>query len=357
MIFTQQKYGGISRYIFELSKSLNSLSHDVKILAPTHINSYIKDEKYVIGKYIENYPKFTKKFFKYYNYFFSKKYLNLIQPDILHETYYSNYSIANSKIPKVVTVHDMIHELFYEQFPVNDKTSIMKKRSIKRADHIICISECTKNDLIELFKVPESKISVIYHGISQLGDCDILCKNELILDNPYILFVGQRNGYKNFKIILKAYASSQFLQNNFRLVAFGGGKFSDLEKQMILDLKIKTNNILHFSGDDYLLKTLYKQATIFIYPSIYEGFGFPPLEAMMYKCPTIVANTSCIPEIVGNGALLFNPYSVDDLLQKIGLVLNFNFREDLVKNGCMHYKKFTWEKCGENTLNVYKSLI
>lgn len=353
-IFTQQKYGGISRYIFELSKNLNIIDQDARILAPIHINSYIKNSQNTIGIYIKKYPKFTKRIFRNSNFIASKIYLmnNIKRSNLLHETYYSNYSIAPTHTPKIITVHDLIHEIFPQNFNVNDKTAEIKKRAIERANHVICISEHTKQDLITILDIPESKISVVYHGISELiGD-----EPNHIFD-PFFLYVGQRNGYKNFEILLKTYAHSHFLRNSFRIIAFGGGSFTQEEYKLMTALNLNLNSISQISGSDGILKSLYQQAVALIYPSLHEGFGFPPLEAMMYGCPTIAANASCIPEITGSASLLFNPLSVDDLLEKIESVLNNDTRTQLIEKGLTHHQKFTWEKCAKETLGVYQSVL
>lgn len=354
-IFTQQRYGGISRYIFELSKNLNILGQNAKILAPVHINSYIENCPNIIGKYIEKYPKFTKRIFRNGNviasqiYFMNRK---NSRPSVFHETYYSNYTVAPIHTKKIITVHDMIHELFPKNFNAYDKTTQIKRRSIDRADHVICISECTRQDLIKIFGIPESKISVVYHGVSELignGYNDITY--------PFLLYVGQRRGYKNFEILLRAYTGSKFLKNNFRIIAFGGGAFTHEEYKTIMALNINPNFITQISGDDGVLRSLYQQAEAFIYPSLYEGFGFPPLEAMMYGCPTLAANASSIPEIIGNAALLFDPYSVDDLIEKIESVMISDIRMKLINKGFSQCQKFTWEKCAKETLGVYKSVL
>lgn len=353
-IFTQQKYGGISRYIFELSRNLIHLNNNVKILAPLHINKYIEHEKYIVGRYIEEYPKFTKKFFRYSNHLISKLHFTNLKnrPNILHETYYSNYSLAPNHTKKIITVHDMIHEIFPQNFSINDKTTQVKRRAIERADHVICISECTKQDLIRILDVPESKISVIYHGISELiGD------EQIQFTYPFFLYVGQRGGYKNFEVLLRAYARSQFLKNSFKIIAFGGGSFTNEEYKMMTSLSINPNSILQITGDDGTLKSLYQQATTFIYPSLYEGFGLPPLEAMAHGCPTIAANASCIPEITGNAALLFDPHSVDDLIEKIEVSISSDTRTQLIEKGLTHHQKFTWEKCARETLAMYQSVL
>jgi glycosyltransferase involved in cell wall biosynthesis len=323
-------------------------------LAPIHINKYIINDDNVIGTYIKKYPKFSRVLFRYSNFLLTKMYLlnKENKPDVLHETYYSNYSIAPAHTPKIITVHDMIHEIFPQNFSLYDKTTEIKKRAIERADHVICISECTKQDLIRILDVPENKISVVHHGISEL-----IGNENVQLTSPFLLYVGQRGGYKNFEVLIRAFARSPFLMNNFRIIAFGGGAFTNEEYKIFTTLNINPNAISQMTGGDGILKSLYQQATAFVYPSLYEGFGFPPLEAMTYGCPTIAANTSCIPEITGNAALLFNPHSVDDLIEKIDLVTTNDTRNQLIEKGLIHCCKFTWEKCARETLNVYQSVL
>ena len=353
-IFVQQKYGGISRYIFELSKNLNSSGQDTKILAPLHINSYIKNNSNVFGRYIGKYPKYTGKLFKNLSFMASRLYLNkpMTEKFVLHETYYSAISVAPVNFPKIITVHDMIHELYPDNFSVDDRTTEIKRKAVERANHVICISECTKKDLIHFFGVPENKISVVYHGASCLQGSE-----QVKVSDPFLLYVGQREGYKNFEILLRAYASSLFLKRNFKIIAFGGGDFTSSERQLMASLNITIASILHISGNDGVLKSLYQQAVALIYPSLYEGFGFPPLEAMMYNCPAIAANASCIPEITGDAALLFNPYSPDDLVEKIERVLDSDIRNQCIEKGVARHKKFTWEDCAKKTLRVYESVL
>ncbi|MEY2702312.1 MAG: hypothetical protein RLY43_945, partial [Bacteroidota bacterium] len=175
---------------------------------------------------------------------------------------------------------------------------------------------------------------------------------------PYILFVGDRGGYKNFNNLVLAYSKSKFLKNNFSLVVFGGGEFNSDELNLLNDNKLVINDNVHiYNGTDESLAFLYKNALCMVYPSMYEGFGLPLLEAMSMGCPVVASNTSCIPEIVGNAAYLFNPYSLDDIEDSLNKVIDGEFlRAQLISNGYIRLENFSWEKCGRETFQCYKKI-
>ena len=249
----------------------------------------------------------------------------------------------------------MIHELFPSYFPRQKKLSEIKKNAVERADHIICISENTRKDLIELFKIPEEKTSVIYLGF------DFKDKNNFKLKQPkekIILFVGDRSGYKNFKNLVIAYARNKELKTRFKLVAFGGGPFSYGEKEFFKEIGLSKNNIMHEKGNDQKLIEYYKNSSIFVYPSFYEGFGIPPLEAMSLGCPVACSNAPGIKEVVSDAGVYFDPYSVDSISKTIQSILqDDSLRKVLIKKGEKRIKKFSWEKCSLETYNLYKRLI
>jgi len=275
-------------------------------------------------------------------------------PNIIHETYYniSGYLPFHSK--RIITVYDMVHELFPDQFYKNDNTSELKKNAVKKADHIICISKNTQNDLINLFNVDIKKTTVIYLGFSL--DQQII-KNPKKLNKPYLLYVGKREGYKNFKRFLEAYSSNE-IKNFFDIIIFGGGKINKEEIKMFDKLEISRTSFKQIDGDDSVLAGYYKNASLFVYPSLYEGFGIPPLEAMSFGCPVVCSNTSSMPEVVGDAALLFNPYSVESIRENIICALyDEKIRSSLIAKGQKQVKKFTWKKCAEQTYKVYEKVL
>lgn len=366
-VFCWQKYGGISRYIYELATHLDAMEEvEVKILAIAYVNEYLKkfDSDLVVGFPVPDFQsgKVTKLITKF-NDEVSKIWLKSHSPDIIHQTYYSSQGLSAKKAKVVVTVYDMIHEKlsqFFNHkdiFNIKDQTSIAKQEAVKRADRIICISENTKKDLIDILEVDPNKISVIYLGYSLNRD-GTNHQLDAQIPQPYILYVGERGGYKNFQGLLQAYGNSIQLTKNFHLVCFGGGRLISEELSTINLLGLPEGKVFHISGDDAILVNLYQNASLFVYPSLYEGFGMPPLEAMALCCPVACSNTSCLPEIVGDAAELFNPYEPESIAEAIEQVLFSTERSNsLVRLGTERVKHFSWNICAEQTKQVYLSML
>ncbi len=233
----------------------------------------------------------------------------------------------------------------------------MKQVALRNADHVICISENTRRDLIELFQVPEHRTSVVYLGHSLIGKTAVDDKFHLPGNKPYLLYVGNRDGYKNFANLIRAYSQSPELEKSFAMVFFGGGGFTDEEQRSMRSLGISTEDVHHVEGNDQVLANLYSGAVAFIYPSLYEGFGIPPLEAMALGCPVICSGTSSLPEVVGDAAELFNPHDPNDICEAIERVVSSQQRSSiLIARGYQRVKQFSWEKCALETLNQYKRL-
>ncbi|MHA3052314.1 glycosyltransferase family 4 protein [Acinetobacter sp. ANC 4640] len=352
-IFYQQKFGGISRYFFELSNEINNLNlnDEIKIVSPFYKNEYIKKSELTKGFYLNEYPRYTNRIYHELNNlvdFFDEK---LFAYDICHMTYYKSY-INRSKAKKVVTVYDMIHEIFPKKFHAQDKTRRNKFITINNSDHVICISEQTKTDLINILNIPEEKISVTYLGVNLEEGLPL----EIIED--YILYVGSRGGYKNFESLVKAYAINFHLKNKIKLYVFGGGEFSKEELNLFSSLEIYEQYIVYTGNDDLILDGLYKNALAFVYPSLYEGFGLPPLEAMIRRCPVVVSNSSCIPEVVGDAGIYFDPNSIENISHSLTkVVFDTNLRETLISKGIERVKKFTWSNCAIHTRKIYESLL
>ena len=354
--FVLQPYGGIPRYYTELARGLQDLGQTVSIFAPLYQNSYLPHlpKEIVNGKYLVKYPPKTTKLLASYNRFVSNIQIAKWKPDLIHETYYSEIGSAPLGLPTIITVHDMIHELFPEEFSALDSTAARKRIAIDRATHIICVSQNTKKDLMRLHNVPESKISVVYHGVDQFVKNIEFSAHS---GRPFILHVGARDGYKNFFGLLKAVASSNELMKNFDIIAFGGPKFSSHELRLISSLGFQSNQVKYQSGNDALLGQLYSSARAFIYPSLYEGFGMSPLEAMAHGCPVVSSNSSSIPEVIGNAGEYFDPSDADDMRRAIEkVVLSDSYIKDLKELGVDRLKLFSWKKCVQSTYDIYSSI-
>lgn len=355
-IFTMQEYGGISRYMCSLAQQLNT-HHDVeaKIFAPLHINAYADSllNSLVYGVKVPRIRN-TGRIVHVASQLLSRVAISRFKPQIVHETYFSSLSSTPKNARCVITVHDMIHERFSSAFPHNDPTSEWKRKSIKRADHVICVSEYTKQDLLEFIDIPPEKISVVHHGFNPLP---ISNTERITLTSPYLLYVGDRFGYKNFDGLLRAYASSSWLKGNLRIVCFGGGRLHANELLLIQSLGLTLQQVEQVGGSDEQLASFYQNAAAFVYPSLYEGFGIPPLEAMSLKCPVICSNASSIPEVVGDAAKYFDAKNIDSITAAIeGVLQSSEKRDNFIVKGVERCKKFTLSRCVNETLAVYKAL-
>ena len=360
-IFLLQEYGGISRYVCSLASALNKIDGiEPEIIAPFHYNAHLEE---LTGTKITacRLPKINKtsRIVSSISEFVANQLIRVRKPEIVHETYYSNKALVNKKCASVITVYDMIVERFPDQFVKSELETAQKYATISRADHVICISESTRRDLLDYFNIPENKVSVIYLGNDEFPPIQF---NDVYSTQaskkPYLLYVGSRGGYKNFEGMLRGVAASQYLKNNFSITCFGGGKFTNYEIDLIVKLGLDASQINQLTGGDDLLAQLYKKAAAFIYPSFYEGFGIPPLEAMSLGCPVICSDTSSIPEVVGNAGRYFDPSDTDSITHAIERVLqSSSYRDELIKNGYMNCSNFSWSRCAEETAAIYRNIL
>jgi glycosyltransferase involved in cell wall biosynthesis len=278
--------------------------------------------------------------------------------DIYHQTHYNPY--AYSYLPKekkkVVTMFDMNYYVipnFYKDCSYL-KVFEWQKISASKADKIIAISANTKNDLVNIWNIPPEKVEVIHLGVDDIPE-KTLNQNRKI-ECPYILFVGRREEYKNFKNCLEAFKIAREKIYDLQLVCTGF-PFTREERNMIEDLNL-SNNVVQIFVDENTLLNLFNNAEIFVFPSLYEGFGLPLLEAMACHCPVICSNASCFPEIAGDAALYFDPYSIEDMAESIIKVLkDIALRKRMIAKGLERKNYFSWKKCAEKHVALYKSLL
>ena len=352
-IFLIQKYGGISRYFLELQKNIQ-LKDNAKICCPIYLNNPILSKKNVF-KFLklENIPKYSTKLLNNSNYFFNEIYFNFWKPDIIHKTYFNNYKYNFKKAKIIINVWDLSHEIYHYMY---DKPSDWrpKKDSFKNVDHIICSSKKTQDDLINFYDVNLNKTSVVYQGTPNISDTDL----DLHLDFKFLLYVGSRKKYKNFKLILKALSLNKDFLENFKIICFGYEKFENDEIELMNKLKIDREKIKLFSGNDQVLVSLYKNAEALIYPSLNEGFGFPPLEAMKFGCPVVASNNRAIQEAVGNCGFYFDPKDEKSLADSLEKLINSNDERELKrKDGFQRVNLFSWDKTSQDILKLYKKIL
>lgn len=358
-IFSNQYYGGISRYYSVLADELLKLNQDVKIFAGFHVNNYLKDLPLdvVKGIRLKRYPYKTGKLFQVFNHGINQFQIVNSNIDILHETYYSNFPLLKTDKIRIATAYDMINEIFSESFLNSIVIREKKKSTFSRVDQIISISKSTKNDLVNLFDIAEEKVSVVHLGVD-IEKFRIPRNKSILRNKPFLLHVGARKGYKNFNKLVLAYSSSPRLKADFDLIAFGSSPFSKEELDFFKSCQLSSEKIIHLHGDDNVLCDLYSQAAALVYPSLYEGFGLPPLEAMASGCPVISSNSSSLPEVVGNAGEFFDPNDVDSIREAIENVVYLpSFSNELVLLGYENLKKFSWQKCASETLNIYRNFL
>lgn len=357
--FALNPYGGISRYLYEVSKIINQNEDcETKIVAPLYNNQYLRNlpSNMIVGKSYDQLQDLLG-LTSFFNRKYSEYWLKNNPPNILHETYYDKKGLAPSGVKTILTVHDMIHEKFHYSMNRSEKDVVDRKRkAIERVDKVICVSENTKQDLLNSYNIDPQKISIVYHGCSLSVNADI--STTPFINYPYLLYVGARGYYKNFQNLLKAYAVSHKISCEFKLVCFGGGTFSKVEKSLINNLKIDPNKIIYFEGNDQLLVTLYNGAKALIYPSLYEGFGIPPLEAMQLNCPVICSNAGSIPEVVGDAGQYFDPHNIEEMASAIeSVVFSEDASNNLISKGLERASLFSWTKCAQETYKIYEDLV
>ncbi|WP_333004771.1 glycosyltransferase family 1 protein [Vibrio coralliilyticus] len=264
--------------------------------------------------------------------------------DVFHSTYYR--LPLNSNIPTVTTVHDFT----YEKFSPWWKKSIhcwQKYKAIRRSERVICVSDNTAEDLMKYCPIPESRISVINNGVSK----SYYPIKETITNRDKVLFVGSRKSYKNFKVAVDAVS----LTNNLLLTIVGGGRLTPHEINYLNNkLPSRFEYLGYVSEQD--LNVLFNKAYCLIYPSSYEGFGIPIVEAMQAGCPVVSSANSSIPEVAGKAGILvkeIKAHAFADALTSLGL---YSTRHQQITLGLENSRRFSWDRCFQETNLVYNSL-
>lgn len=222
---------------------------------------------------------------------------------------------------------------------------LLFNKTIKNSYKIVVISQSTKKDLVKYYKIPENKILLIYPCLPKQAKIEVKPKN--ITKSPYILFIGTLEPRKNIGSIIKAFHKLKRETNFPHQLVISGKKGWDYSNIFTLVEKLKLEKDVIFTGyvTEEEKKYLYTHADVFVYPSFYEGFGIPPLEAMSYGCPVITSNTSSLPEAVGDAAIMINPHNVNALAEAIERVLtDGGLRKEMIEKGLKQAKKFSGER-------------
>jgi glycosyltransferase involved in cell wall biosynthesis len=275
--------------------------------------------------------------------------------DIYHSTQYRRMPTVRAR-RTVATNHDCTQERFPELFDDANRVIKAKKRLYEQADAIMCVSESSCKDVLQFYNIDRRKTHVVHQGVPRLvrdpeGARDFAAR----LRRPFLLSVGARYSYKNFDGLLNAFASGGFARD-FDLVVIGGGALNSAELSQIQRLEL-SDTILHFAFvNESILAEAYSRAALFVSPSLYEGFGLPPLEALSLSCPVLASNSASIPEICGDAALYFDPAIPGDMERGIRDALNDPNREQRMIMGIRRAARYSWQTNAEKTLEVYRSL-
>jgi glycosyltransferase involved in cell wall biosynthesis len=348
LIFQNQKTGGISRYYYELFKGMKTLGEDIFISGKFIKNHYLLTDK-ALRKYFFHDSTAS---FALFNKWMIQQTVAKGRYDIFHPS--DAYSFIEKNIPSgknlVFTIHDMIPEKY-----LNAKSPV-KQAFAKRADKIIAVSETTKNDVEEIFGIESHKIEVVYHGSSLCPKSDI--PTPASLPDNYILQVGVREGYKNFDMAVRAIAPLLNKYPDLYMVCAGRRPFSKSEQLLLNSLNIEKKVIMYAQANDNTLATLYSNAAVFIFPSLFEGFGIPILESWTCGAPVVLSDNNCFREIAGDAGYYFDPRNKDSITAAVEKVLlHPTLQNDLRMKGRKRLAQFSWERTVQRTNEIYKLLM
>lgn len=350
--------GGIGRYCYELSKAIYEQNKiDFKIVIREEdkkLFNFVNEKDLIVIKGIFN--------SRQRNYCEQIKLPKLIYkkyPEaIIHYPDTMAPLFAKNKV--IITVHDLAFKSLKNAFTW--KTTIWKNfitnLSVKKADKIIAITKFTKNEVIKYYPKVRNKIDVIYNGFNDFSREEIMVSNirdniRNLKNSNYILTVSTISPRKNIDGFIKAFNFIKDRITDYKLIIAGkNGWMYKSVHELVDDLELKDRVLFTGKVNDDELKFLYKNAKLFVYPSFYEGFGLPPLEAMSYGIPCVVSNRTSIPEVVGDAAIKVDPYNLDELGNMMfKVVKDENLYNNLKVDSKERLKYFSWKKCSKNIIN------
>jgi len=343
IIFSWQKFGGVSTVWYELLKRGLRDGLDLYFVEFAPVDNILRGKLKIDRDRIREVPASLRKAFKYLQVAFRSR-----EPFVFHSSYYRVCS--NRKAVNITTVHDFTNEK-YQRGMAALKERFIKHRAIRRSDYIICISENTRRDLLKYFpSFPQDRIRVIYNGVSEefYPIASDQMSEQPFLERSYVLFVGARDGYKRFDLVAEA-----MLRWDMDLV-LTGNCLDEMERRMLKGCESR----VHYAGrvDNATMNKLYNGAYALVYPSEYEGFGLPVLEAQKAGCPVIAYNGSSIPEIIGETPLLMETLSADEVVAKLDLLRNEALRQSVVDAGIVNARRFSWERMYEQVRKLYEEV-
>ena len=363
-IFAIQEFGGISRLFAELAKQYACAGpvgakpveerHDDVSLEPMHAP--------IVNRYILGHPDLEQALdvwdagspWRALGRYFARRRPST-SVDVLHSTFYLPHGLAGYPGAKrIVTVHDMIPELLPKTRRRLDFITL-KRRYVMSADQVICVSEATRQDLLRCYGPIPAPITVVHHGVDPAFQPEVPRWDDL--PGRYILYVGNRGQYKDAAVLMEAFARFSPAEPDTRLLFVGGGPFSRSERRMLEVLGIDRVTEQRRLPDAEM-PAAYGQALMCVFPSRFEGFGLPALEAMACGTPTLLAAGSSLPEVGGDAAAYFTPGDAGELTGSItDLARDDAARGQLSQAGISRAGLFTWQRTAANTAAVYRAAL
>ena len=352
-IFTRQRVGGISRYFCELFVALVEHNESFIVHANPEENSLLRAKALALGdrlRLFENRSALR----LFHELSLDVSFARRMRREsgasvIVHHTYYP-FVPFETRRPVVTTIHDLCDERL-GRGPAATRRSMIKRRAAERADLIIAVSEATKRDIADYWGLPEQRIMVAHHGVRQF--CAPVTGS--FIDEPFLLYVGRRSGYKNFGNAVKAYQCAG-LHKEMALLCFGGGPFSTTETVILEQLGLR-KRVIYMNGGDAELHRAYSDALALVYPSLFEGFGLPLLEAMICGCPVVCGHHSSLPEVGGDAVFFADMGDIEALALALKrLVFDNALRSELVARGRCRAATFTWAASANAHVQAYGCL-
>jgi len=353
---------GIGRYTYEISKQIkNNKNFKTYFYYGYHSDKLLEqsNKQKVLGavsSLVKNYyiKKILRKFFVFLNKLYSPTYDIYWQPNFI-----PTESIKMKHL--ITTVHDFSF-ILYKEFHPKERIEFFENnffKNIYKSDIIIAVSKFSKKEILDRLEFPESKVKVIYNGVNH--DVFKIYDDMSLpfgLPKKFIFSVGSIEPRKNLRGLLAAYNSlDEKYKKEYNLVLAG---FKGWQNNEIMEIINNNKEYIHYLGyiSDIELAKTYNLASLFIYPSFYEGFGLPPLEAMACGTPVITSNVSSLPEVCGDAAIYCDPYNTNDIKEKIQLVLeDETLKKHLSKSGLKQASKYNWKKSAKEHLKIFKEVL
>lgn len=356
-IFIAQSRGGISKYFVEIIQRLPKYGIEPILLCENTRNSHLGESGLVPKAKSESNLKNRLRGYVWRltgNPRYKGDLLGSV--DLIHHTFTHRSYLGLAGKPNIVTIYDMIPEVYPEYFPTGNP-HFAKAQYAKHCDVLISISESTTTDMLSFYgEELRSKTVVVPFGVGE----QFLSPHPEVempeLPDKYLLFVGVRRGYKHFTTAYRAFEKLAEKNSDLHFVVVGGGRYSDEEKTMIQSSPFE-DRVNHFNPSDLQMPEFYRRALCFLFPSVYEGFGLPTLEALASGTPVVLADASCSREVGGDLAIYCEPGNVESLVAGIQKAISADWSTKIKTQGPLRAREFTWDSVAEQTAAIYKQLL